>query len=866
MWHCAGASATARAATAEKVGVNAAVNTNATGTPPRGVTKRLVIGEDIVHNERVTTDANGQTQILFIDGSSVSVGPNSDLTIDEFVYDPKTGAGKMTLTDLQGALRFVGGKLSKQEDAVSVHLGTATIGVRGGIFLANTQRGGASNVIFVYGKEVTVTGGSGSCGQQLYRPGFEVSISRPGGCPDSPHPAPLGAMAAILLNLDGSIGHTGGATTIPTNATIAASTVPNTISNNVQASLQQATNNAGPIVNPAAPTVSPPQVSPQQTQVAVNPTPQMPQTPPPPPPPQPFPNTANISGGVDVLGNANPALGFTSPPMPYQNASVQNGVLVVTVGSATGSIPLVQGTGTLNGNGTLSTVGPLQGTTYATPDNTFFYGNLAPTNNPSNTILVYGGTPVNVSAYAPPGSPQFLAFQIQPDAVLQSPIPFVPNQFGGNLSNPTVSPLFVAVSPNLGFDYQVSGAALTKALQASLAINGQQAAQSSLIMVTVGDVYNSGKPVLNGVSEGVYSPNATSPTTLLSTAYITPTDGAGNSFYGGNAISGFVLVPTCCAGAGAGSSVPEAINTQTQQATAYGFAQPATSVTVPSIASGPQTTRSLTGYSGGIMTATTNGGTPLPYAVTGTTAIQTNATNLQIAAQIVGTDPFTQSQSGVNSLSLSYGSLSPGATNGRQGYINDNLFGTLESPGGAGSSLNSTGGNANIYLVTASAVPNAVANLLTAAGATPCACEFVQWGYWGGQLTTSTGGNTRTDDGAINTWVAGVTTPVSQMPTVGTGSYGGAAIGSVSTGGATYVAAGSFGLSYNFGSNIGNISISNFDGNNLTGSVNGANGAYAGPIAGSNRQGSVAGSFFGTGTNAAAETGGSFALQAMSGP
>ena len=117
---CAGASAAARADTAEKVGVNAAVNTNANGTPPSGVTKRLVIGEDIVHNERVTTDANGQTQILFIDGSSVSVGPNSDLTIDEFVFDPKTGAGKMTLTDLQGALRFVGGKLSKQEDAVSV--------------------------------------------------------------------------------------------------------------------------------------------------------------------------------------------------------------------------------------------------------------------------------------------------------------------------------------------------------------------------------------------------------------------------------------------------------------------------------------------------------------------------------------------------------------------------------------------------------------------------------------------------------------------------------------------------------------------------------------------------------------------------
>jgi hypothetical protein len=34
-------------------------------------------------------------------------------------------------------MRFVGGKRSKWEDAISVHLGTATIGVRGGIFRAN---------------------------------------------------------------------------------------------------------------------------------------------------------------------------------------------------------------------------------------------------------------------------------------------------------------------------------------------------------------------------------------------------------------------------------------------------------------------------------------------------------------------------------------------------------------------------------------------------------------------------------------------------------------------------------------------------------------------------------------------------------
>jgi hypothetical protein len=115
----------------QNVGVNAAVNADASGTPPGAQMRRLVIGQEVVHNERIVTDSKGQTQILFLDGSSVSVGPNADLMIDEFIYDPATGTGKMTITAVQGAMRFVGGKLSKQENAVTLRIGTATIGMRG---------------------------------------------------------------------------------------------------------------------------------------------------------------------------------------------------------------------------------------------------------------------------------------------------------------------------------------------------------------------------------------------------------------------------------------------------------------------------------------------------------------------------------------------------------------------------------------------------------------------------------------------------------------------------------------------------------------------------------------------------------------
>jgi hypothetical protein len=48
----------------ERVGAAAAVNPDASGTPPGGVVRQIVIGQDVVHAERVATGPAGQTQLL----------------------------------------------------------------------------------------------------------------------------------------------------------------------------------------------------------------------------------------------------------------------------------------------------------------------------------------------------------------------------------------------------------------------------------------------------------------------------------------------------------------------------------------------------------------------------------------------------------------------------------------------------------------------------------------------------------------------------------------------------------------------------------------------------------------------------------
>ena len=82
--------------------------------PPGQVTRVLVPALDVFADERIETDPGGVTQILFRDGSHMTIGPNSDLVIDRFIFDPDTSTGEMAISLGRGVLRFVGGQLSKE--------------------------------------------------------------------------------------------------------------------------------------------------------------------------------------------------------------------------------------------------------------------------------------------------------------------------------------------------------------------------------------------------------------------------------------------------------------------------------------------------------------------------------------------------------------------------------------------------------------------------------------------------------------------------------------------------------------------------------------------------------------------------------
>jgi hypothetical protein len=127
----------------QNVGVAAAVKEQVTGS--LGAQQRqLARGDGVFQNEIIGTNDVSSSQLLFLDETTLTVGPNSNVTLDEFVYDPRPGASKVTMTIGKGVTRFVTGVL--QTNSYEIKTPTATIGVRGTILLIFVSDTGVTSI------------------------------------------------------------------------------------------------------------------------------------------------------------------------------------------------------------------------------------------------------------------------------------------------------------------------------------------------------------------------------------------------------------------------------------------------------------------------------------------------------------------------------------------------------------------------------------------------------------------------------------------------------------------------------------------------------------------------------------------------
>jgi len=122
--------AAAAGAKAEKIGVAAAVVNQVRGVSG-GSSRPLAVGSDVFTHEHIVTSDASTAQLLFLDKTSLSVGPRADLVLDSFVYDPARSDGRVVINAAQGAFRFITGAMNPRDYTINTPV--AAIGIRGTI-------------------------------------------------------------------------------------------------------------------------------------------------------------------------------------------------------------------------------------------------------------------------------------------------------------------------------------------------------------------------------------------------------------------------------------------------------------------------------------------------------------------------------------------------------------------------------------------------------------------------------------------------------------------------------------------------------------------------------------------------------------
>ncbi len=86
------------------------------------------------------TGKDGRIGATFYDNSRFAAGPNSSVTINEFLFDDTTHDGKFVTQVDRGSLAIISGQIAKKnKDAMRVRTPTAILGVRGTRFVVEVK-------------------------------------------------------------------------------------------------------------------------------------------------------------------------------------------------------------------------------------------------------------------------------------------------------------------------------------------------------------------------------------------------------------------------------------------------------------------------------------------------------------------------------------------------------------------------------------------------------------------------------------------------------------------------------------------------------------------------------------------------------
>ena len=169
------AAAPALAQTQSNIGVASGAKNQVEGVVGNQ-TQTIAAGTNVFSSELVRTGPDSSAQLLFLDQTSLSVAPQSQVTLDRFVYDPSRGAGTVALRATVGAFRFVTG--AQNPNSYQIETPVATISVRGTILdiLVYVDR----TIVIIQEGLATVTSLRTRLSYEMTTPGTALIVSASG--------------------------------------------------------------------------------------------------------------------------------------------------------------------------------------------------------------------------------------------------------------------------------------------------------------------------------------------------------------------------------------------------------------------------------------------------------------------------------------------------------------------------------------------------------------------------------------------------------------------------------------------------------------------------------------------------------------
>jgi hypothetical protein len=105
-----------------------------------GAAQPLAVGDHVFQSDTISTAKGASVGITFVDNSMMSLGPSSQLALDQFQFDTTTHAGVFNTSLTKGTLAVKSGQIVQQTpEAMHIKTPAALLGVRGTEFVVRAD-------------------------------------------------------------------------------------------------------------------------------------------------------------------------------------------------------------------------------------------------------------------------------------------------------------------------------------------------------------------------------------------------------------------------------------------------------------------------------------------------------------------------------------------------------------------------------------------------------------------------------------------------------------------------------------------------------------------------------------------------------